>query len=389
MQSLLDLGDGAIPSLKVAPFFSRPGALIINVRGVGVLSDSNQPARDQGVGVYVDGVYLGRAQGLGTALYDVANIEVLKGPQGTLFGRNTEGGAVNIVTKRPSGEFRLNATGGVGNYGSHKVEAHLDLPEFANISLKIDGILTRRRGFIDNPQEGQEDYNSFNKRGLRVEAMWKPSESFTADFAFDTAYDATSTNYFQLIEAPAGAPATATAPAILPNKLAGVPGIVQSARASVATIGTPQPLSIGRTHGFRLGLDFEASSNLKLKSVTSYRELTQGQFDNGNAVPGLQQPLTAANPTGSFLGFAFARMSLAHFRQNQFSQELQVIGELPRLQYQFGALYYDERVEDDAAAPNTLQFLDAAGTHSGRAILWRLHLAGPSSSAPAMSKPPA
>jgi iron complex outermembrane recepter protein len=99
VQSLLDLGDGAIPSLRIAPFFSRPGALIINVRGVGVLSDSNQPARDQGVGVYIDGVYQGRAQGLGTALYDVANIEVLKGPQGTLFGRNTEGGAVNIVTR--------------------------------------------------------------------------------------------------------------------------------------------------------------------------------------------------------------------------------------------------------------------------------------------------
>ena len=54
--SLVDLGDGAIPSLKVAPFFSRPGALIMNIRGIGVLSDSNQPARDQGVGVYIDGV---------------------------------------------------------------------------------------------------------------------------------------------------------------------------------------------------------------------------------------------------------------------------------------------------------------------------------------------
>jgi iron complex outermembrane recepter protein len=62
--SLVDLGDGAIPSLKVAPFFSRPGALIMNVRGIGVLSDSNQPARDQGVGVYVDGVYMGRPRAL-------------------------------------------------------------------------------------------------------------------------------------------------------------------------------------------------------------------------------------------------------------------------------------------------------------------------------------
>ena len=104
VQSLVDLQDGAIPSLRVAPFYSRNSALIMNIRGIGVLADSNQPARDQGVGVYIDGVYLGRAQGLGTALYDIESIEVLKGPQGTLFGRNTEGGAVSIVTRKPTGE---------------------------------------------------------------------------------------------------------------------------------------------------------------------------------------------------------------------------------------------------------------------------------------------
>lgn len=79
VQSLVDLQDGAIPSLRVAPFYSRNSALIMNIRGIGVLADSNQPARDQGVGVYIDGVYLGRAQGLGTALYDIESIEVLKG----------------------------------------------------------------------------------------------------------------------------------------------------------------------------------------------------------------------------------------------------------------------------------------------------------------------
>jgi iron complex outermembrane recepter protein len=322
VQSLLDLGDGAIPSLKVAPFFSRPGALIVNIRGVGVLSDSNQPARDQGVGVYIDGVYQGRAQGLGTALYDVENIEVLKGPQGTLFGRNTEGGAVNIVTKRPSGQFKMNATFGIGNYGSYKAEAHIDLPEFANISLKLDGILARRDGFVKNPLQGQLDYNSYDKRGFRAEALWKPSSSFSASFAFDSAYDATSTMYFQLVEAPVGAPATATAAAIAPNKLAGIPGIIQPSRASVAAIGTPQQASIGKTHGFRLGLDLEASDSLRFKSISSYRELTQTQWDNGNAVPGLQTPITATNPTGSFLlptSFQFARYSVAPFRQNQAS----------------------------------------------------------------------
>jgi iron complex outermembrane receptor protein len=361
VQSLLDLGDGAIPSLKVAPFFSRPGALIVNIRGVGVLSDSNQPARDQGVGVYVDGVYLGRPQGLGTALYDVESIEVLKGPQGTLFGRNTEGGAVNIVTKRPSGLFKLNATVGVGNYGSHKGEAHIDLPEFANISLKIDGIITRREGFVKNPLAGEQDFNSFNKRGLRVEALWKPSPNFSADVALDTAYDATSTLYLQQISAGLGLPASlAGSSAINPNTLS---ALYQNrpARASVAIAGVPQQPSEGRAKGVRLGLEWDATSSLKLKSITSYRELKQSQFDNGSADPGLQQ--TTANPLAppSFLNFPFARYSLAEFTQNQFSQELQAIGEFGRVKYQFGALYYKENVSDNAQAYNTNQFNDAAG----------------------------
>jgi iron complex outermembrane receptor protein len=361
VQSLVDLGDGAIPSLRVAPFFSRPGALIINVRGVGVLSDSNQPARDQGVGVYVDGVYLGRAQGLGTALYDVENIEVLKGPQGTLFGRNTEGGAVSIVTKRPSGEFKLDATFGAGNYGSYKAEAHLDLPETNNISLKFDGIITKRDGFVKNPFPGGLDYNSFDKRGFRAEVQWKPSTTFTANYAFDVAYDATSTNYLQLVEAPVGAPATATAPAILPNRLSGLP-IVQPKRASITPVGMPQQASIGKTNGIRLGLDWDVSPKLTVKSISSYRNMQQTQYDNAINIPSLQQPRTTANPTGSFVGFQFGRYSLAPFDQDQLSQEFQVIGSFERLKFAAGALYYRENAEDSAKAFNTMQFTDAAGT---------------------------
>ena len=369
VQSLLDLGDGAIPSLRVAPFFSRPGALIVNVRGVGVLSDSNQPARDQGVGVYIDGVYLGRAQGLAAALYDVESIEVLKGPQGTLFGRNTEGGAVHIVTKKPSGQFKLNATAGMGNYGSYKGEVHVDLPEVANISLKLDGVLAKRDGFVKNPLgQGNIDYNSYEKRGLAVSALWKPSSTFSAQATYDTSYDATSTLYMQLLEAPVGLPATASgAAAIVPNRLAAITK-VQANRASVAAFGTPQQPSIGKTWGGRLGLDYEISPDITLKSITSYREMTQGQFDNGNAVPSTSLAPTAANPTASFLQplsatpFQFGRYSLAQFTQDQFSQELQVIGDVGRVKFVAGALYYREHVEDNAAAPNTLQMTDEAGS---------------------------
>lgn len=335
--SLVDLGDGSVPSLRVAPFFSRTSALVMNVRGIGVLSDSNQPARDQGVGVYVDGVYLGRAQGLGTAIYDVESIEVLKGPQGTLFGRNTEGGAVSIVTRKPTGKFGLRATAGVGNYGSYKGEVHLDLPRVAGFAVKLDGLLASRGGTVDNPLSGQSDFNSYDKRGIHAEVEFKPDGSaFSATYSFDKAYDASTPLYVQSI----AAGSLGRAP-IMP---------LQSERASVATIGVPQQPSVGKTSGHRLVLEWEAAPELTVKSISSYRKLDQSQYDNGAAA------LSVYAPSGSF-----ARYSVAQFKQDQQSQELQLIGEVPELKFVLGGLYYREHVEDSAQAFNTLKF-DATGT---------------------------
>jgi iron complex outermembrane receptor protein len=372
-QSLLDLGDGAIPSLRVDPFFSRPSALIINIRGIGVLSDSNQPARDQGVGIYVDGVYLGRPQGLGTALFDVENLEVLKGPQGTLFGRNTEGGAVSITTKKPSGKFKMNTTIGAGNYGSYKGETHIDLPEFANISFKVDAIVSKRDAFVSNPYPGASGFNSYDKRGIHGEALWKPMSNFSADLSLDTSYDATTTLYQQQVSAPVGLTGPATT-AVTANVLAAI-NPLQPSRASTAVVGVPEQPGIGKSTGGRLTLEWNVMPKLKLKSISAYRELTQSQFDNGSAAPALQAPASLANAPAGFAtstpstnvftnpvpGFAFGRYSLAYFRQNQVSQELQAIGEFDRVKYQAGALFYQEKVEDNAVAYNTAELTGVTG----------------------------
>ncbi len=345
--SLLDLGDGAIPSLKIAPFYSRASALIVNIRGIGVLSDGNQPARDQGVGVYVDGVYLGRAQGLGTALFDIANIEVLKGPQGTLFGRNTEGGAVNIVTKKPTSEFHVNGTGGIGNFGSYKAEVHVDLPAFNDIALKIDGVIAHRDPLVKNPLAGSEGFNGYDKRGLHVGAYWKPSPDFSADYGFDISKDESTSQYLNLI-----APGT--------NRQAAI-ATVQPDRVRTANVGVPQRPSVGRVHGHRLTLDWQAVPDILLKSITSYRKLHQTQFDNGSAATSMSAAPAVLAAAG-FTNFQFARDSLALFKQNQWSQELQAIGDIGRVKFVAGALYYREHVSDNAQAFNTNTFTDAAGS---------------------------
>ncbi|MBU6371184.1 MAG: TonB-dependent receptor [Alphaproteobacteria bacterium] len=345
--SLVDLGDGAIPSLKVAPFFSRPGALIMNIRGIGVLSDSNQPARDQGVGIYVDGVYMGRPQGLGVAMYDVESIEVLKGPQGTLFGRNTEGGAVSITTRKPKGEFGLLAKGGASSFSGYTGELHVDLPKVAGFSVKLDGVLTGRNGWVDNPLPQAEDFGGYEKRAFRARVLWEPSSNLTFDYAYDTAYDATTTLYQQFL-------------ARYPGSFTPAASNTQSTkRIDVATMGVPQLESVGNTWGHRLTGEWRVTDGLTVKSITSYRDLKQDQWDNGSASQSAGAFLLP--PAASFLNRNFGRFSTALFNQDQFSQELQLIGETERLKWVAGALYFREHVTDNARAFETSTFTDAAG----------------------------
>jgi iron complex outermembrane receptor protein len=329
--SLGSLADGSIPSLRVSPFATRSSALAIGIRGIGAAGDANQPARDQGVGVYVDGVFLGRSQGLGTALYDVERIEVLKGPQGTLFGRNTEGGAISIITKRPTGEFNMDTMFGFSNYGGYNSALHMDLPKVGGVAFKIDALQTTRDGTTDNPMRGQEDFNAFDKRGARLSALWEPSTTFSAFYAVDSSYDATTPYQTQLLVAGS---------AMSPLQKAGA----ELDRRDSSILGGPQEESVGKTNGHLLTLDWKLLDNFELKSISSYRELEQTQFDQG-LIDGISYF------TGP--GSTFGRYSLARFDQHQYSQEFQALGHTSTVEYVAGLFYYSETVADNAQTPLT------------------------------------
>jgi len=94
----------AAPSLNVVAYPNSSDTLTLTMRGQGA-GDVGQITRDGGVGLYVDGFYIGRPQGALLDLGEPERIEVLRGPQGTLYGRNTTGGAINIISKKPTGEF--------------------------------------------------------------------------------------------------------------------------------------------------------------------------------------------------------------------------------------------------------------------------------------------
>ncbi|OJU13358.1 MAG: TonB-dependent receptor [Caulobacterales bacterium 68-7] len=359
VDSLLSFADGAVPSLRVATFEARQSALTIGIRGI-VPFDANQTARDQGVGVYIDGVYLGRQQGLNAALFDVERIEVLRGPQGTLFGRNTEGGALSIVTKAPSGEFGGRMSAGVGNYGSYSAELHQDFQEFAGLSLKVDGLIQHQDPTTKNPMEGQAGWNQSHRVGGRVTGLYKPTDNFSAEVSVDYAKDENTPFYSQLlnfnpygkrVRTLAEMTAAASAPAGTINAL---PSFIKvhSSRQSVSDVGTIQQPSVDKTGGAAVTLKYNVNDDLELRSITAARAVETNQWDNSGIGA---RNVFAPNAN-------FGRYSLSDLNQRQLSQEFQAVGSYGDvLDYVVGLYYFNENAKESAATPFTNQF-NADGT---------------------------
>jgi iron complex outermembrane receptor protein len=384
VQSLLDLADGGVPSLRVATFEARQSALTIGIRGI-VPLDANQPAREQGVGVYIDGVYLGRQHGLNAALFDVERIEVLKGPQGTLFGRNTEGGALSIVTREPTGEFGGNISAGYGNLGAYTVQAHVDLPSIANIAIKVDAVKQYQDPVTRNPLAGQTGWGFFDRQGIRIAAKWSPVDGVSNTFSFDVARDRNSPFYSQLLNynpngclsggsntAPLAIPAgsTCVTPGTAFTGTRGtvqplLPGVVVNGNTLMRTadIGVPQAPSVDETFGFTNLLKWKVVPELELRAITAWRGVDVDQWDNSGGYH--RVPVVAPGCTGSACNFS--RYSNATLRQRQFSQELQAVGTIGQIDYVAGLYYFNERVSDDAFTPNSMaiQGYTTAGQTSG------------------------
>jgi iron complex outermembrane receptor protein len=357
--NLVALQDGAVPALRIATFESRQSALVVGLRGI-VPFDQNQTARDPGVGVYIDGIYLARAQGLNSTLFDVQRIEVLRGPQGTLFGRNTEGGAVSIVTKDPTGDGSGNVEAGFGNFGSYDGKLHYNFPQFGNLAFKFDGLVQHQDATTKNPKEGEVGWNYYNRVGGRLSAKWTPTDKFTALTSFDIAKDENTPFYSQLVSfnpygkrvrTLAEMTATANAPAGTINAL---PPLlkVHTDRQSVSDVGAVQQVSVDKTGGLSINLKYEVSPNLELRSITGARAVGTNQWDNSGVG---SRNVFAPNAT-------FGRYSLSDLYQRQISQEFQAVGDLGEtFQYVAGLYYFKEHVKEQAATPLTNQW-NADGT---------------------------
>ena len=327
ISSLDSFGEGIIPSLKVQPIGNTPSTLIIAVRGNGV-SDATQITREAPVAIYRDGFYMGRTQGLSMDLADLERIEVLRGPQGTLFGRNATGGAINVVSKKPTGTLGIRQTVGYGNYDALRSVTTLNLPEFSGISLKLDYIHSEREGWVDNTAEDQADYNAYNKDGGRLSLNWQLSDAFSLDYSYERTNVVASQVYFQLQE-----------------DAIGIVGVEDGRAEETRFPVTPLEPSETDHEMHTLSLDWTVSDHLTVRSLTAYREMEE---DTNNNYAG----------TLYFNGVIIEE----EFEQDQFSQEFQLIGTHDRFEWIAGLYHFEE----DAAQTSQNKFsLDVFGFITG------------------------
>lgn len=184
-----------IPSVQL--YTSNPRNTGINIRGIGSPFGLTNDGLDPGVGFYVDGVYYARPAAATLDFIDVERIEVLRGPQGTLFGKNTSAGAFNITTRKPSFIPEANFETSFGNYGYIQAKASITGPLGKKFAGRISFSGTQRDGLVDNIRTGKAT-NDINNLGFRAQLLFRPSENLSITLAGDVT-DQKPDGYAQVI----------------------------------------------------------------------------------------------------------------------------------------------------------------------------------------------
>jgi len=182
IEGLEDLGTFN-PGVYVTPNPADPNGVRINIRGIGTLDP--QVGQDSRVAIYQDGVYLGKTQGLAIDMPDLARVELLKGPQGTLYGRNTVGGAINLVSATPDpSEFSGKLNAEYGNYNHIKLSGAINVPMAETAAFRLSGLFMQRDGWVENNGPGA-DFGGEKKYGIRGAVGFDVGDSVNLEFAAD------------------------------------------------------------------------------------------------------------------------------------------------------------------------------------------------------------
>ena len=340
--------DKVAPNLQFHSYGTLTGnnsAAQVFIRGIGQTDAT--PAVDPGVGIYIDEVYMGRAVGGAMEFRDIANVQILRGPQGTLFGRNTIGGAVLLTTNSPGEDAGSSVRLGLGEDNLHELFGALDLPINEQWSARLSLGGRERDGYVTRVADGA-DLGDEKMYTTQAALRWKPSDALAFTLRADyTKEDENGSPFvFRTMNEAATFVGAASIAAGCPNILDPFPppllvgpladprcGNDAQALGSFRNGGTYPASSELENRGVSLVARWDVNETLAFKSITADRRLDWSGTRDADNTPLL---ILHTNYTSE---------------SKQFSQELQALIDSKRLNGVLGLYYFDEDSFDRLIVP--------------------------------------
>jgi iron complex outermembrane recepter protein len=315
------------PNLQVSLTPGNSTTAQIAIRG----SVTTNPALfwEPTVGMYVDGVYVGKSQGSVFDLVDLERVEVLRGPQGTLYGRNTLAGAINLITRKPSGEFGGSASVDFGNRNARVGKVALDLPALGIVKASVGLRTEKRDGWVKtSPGSSVPDLNDRDTQGARIAVNFDISRDLQVDYRFDSSKADQNSRFSQVVRSD------------LPATL-GI--VVSQGRPTTASIDGPSFETLD-LKGHSLTGEWKLNAANTLKYIWAKRDM---DWEDGLDLDGSPVPIAHTQRLSDY---------------SQTSHELQLVGGVGALQYVAGLYAF----EDDGFTNNPQSFFFGSATFDSR-----------------------
>lgn len=310
-------------------FSSNPRNSAVNIRGLGAPFGLTNDGIEPGVGFYVDGVFNARPAVATLDFLDVAQLEVLRGPQGTLYGKNTTAGAINITTRRPSftpeGEIEVS----FGDYGYQQARGSISGPILENVAGRLSFSSTQRDGFLYNVAT-QDDLNDLNNLGVRAQLLFTPTPTFDLLIAGDY---------------------TRQRPEGYAQVYAGVAPTLRAANRQYAAIAVDLGYTPPSTNPFDRLTDAD-TPHRSYQDVGGYSVTAEWDIGVGELTSISAWRYWDWDPSNDrdFLGLPITTISANPSEQRQWSQEIRYAGDIsPELGFVVGAFAFRQTVHTTGA----------------------------------------